>query len=170
MIRARATGATCTGCQCRFRTRVGRCSTQPPMRYNLLARSCGSLCSLPGWSAARTSWHNILTDGKGMAPGALRAGTLTGIFSPPRLAFGRRDRQARLRSSPSLAPESRGRSHNGWEPSMRAEIIAIGSELVSGQALDTNSQWLSQQLEALGIPVAFHTILGDDLEDHRAVL
>ena len=34
---------------------------------------------------------------------------------------------------------------------MRAEIIAIGSELTSGQSLDTNSQWLSQQLAALGI-------------------
>ena len=48
---------------------------------------------------------------------------------------------------------------------MRAEIISIGSELVSGQSLDTNSQWLSQQLGSLGIPVAFHTTLGDDLED-----
>src|SRR5437763_728183 len=50
---------------------------------------------------------------------------------------------------------------------MRAEIIAIGSELVNGQSLDTNSPWLSQQLGTLGIPVAFHTTLGDDLEDHR---
>src|SRR5690349_8764642 len=52
-------------------------------------------------------------------------------------------------------------------PPMRAEIIAIGSELVSGQALDTNSPWLSQQLGTLGIPVAFQTTLGDDLQDHR---
>ena len=52
---------------------------------------------------------------------------------------------------------------------MRAEIIAIGSELVSGQSLDTNSQWLSQQLSALGITVAFHTTLGDVLDDHLAV-
>jgi len=51
---------------------------------------------------------------------------------------------------------------------MRAEIIAIGSELVSGQSLDTNSRWLSQRLGSLGIPVAFHTTLGDDLEDHLA--
>jgi nicotinamide-nucleotide amidase len=49
---------------------------------------------------------------------------------------------------------------------MRAEIIAIGSELVSGQSLDTNSQWLSQELSALGIGVAFHTTLGDHLSDH----
>jgi len=52
---------------------------------------------------------------------------------------------------------------------MRAEIIAIGSELTSGQSLDTNSQWLSQQLTALGITVAFHTTLGDVLEDHLGV-
>ena len=49
---------------------------------------------------------------------------------------------------------------------MRAEIIAIGSELTSGQSLDTNSQWLSQQLAALGVTVAFHTTLSDVLEDH----
>lgn len=51
---------------------------------------------------------------------------------------------------------------------MKAEIIAIGSELVSGQNLDTNSQWLSQELGALGIPVHFHTTLGDDLEENIA--
>ena len=49
---------------------------------------------------------------------------------------------------------------------MKAEIIAIGSELVSGQSLDTNSQWLSRELAALGIPVRFHTTLGDDLDEN----
>lgn len=49
---------------------------------------------------------------------------------------------------------------------MKAEIIAIGSELVSGQGLDTNSQWLSRALAALGISVHFHTTLGDDLEEN----
>src|SRR3954468_19610231 len=52
---------------------------------------------------------------------------------------------------------------------MKAEIIAIGSELVSGQSLDTNSQWLSRALGALGIPVHFHTSIGDDLEENIAV-
>ena len=51
---------------------------------------------------------------------------------------------------------------------MKAEIIAIGSELVSGQSLDTNSQWLSRALGALGIPVHFHTSLGDDLAENVA--
>ncbi len=48
----------------------------------------------------------------------------------------------------------------------KAEIIAIGSELVSGQGLDTNSQWLSRELAAVGIPVAFHTTIGDQLDDN----
>jgi nicotinamide-nucleotide amidase len=47
---------------------------------------------------------------------------------------------------------------------MRAEIISIGDELTSGQRLDTNSQWLSQRLYELGIPVAFHTTVADDLD------
>src|SRR3954462_15268401 len=49
--------------------------------------------------------------------------------------------------------------------SMKAEIVAIGSELVSGQSLDTNSQWLSRGLAALGVPVRFHTTIGDDLDE-----
>lgn len=49
---------------------------------------------------------------------------------------------------------------------MKAEIVAIGSELISGASLDTNSQWLSRGLAAVGIPVRFHTTLGDDLEEN----
>jgi nicotinamide-nucleotide amidase len=47
---------------------------------------------------------------------------------------------------------------------MRAEVIAFGDELTSGQRLNTNSQWLSQRLEELGVPVLFHTTVGDDLQ------
>lgn len=46
---------------------------------------------------------------------------------------------------------------------MQAEVIAIGDELTSGQRLDTNSQWISQRLNDLGIRVLFHTTVGDDL-------
>jgi nicotinamide-nucleotide amidase len=46
---------------------------------------------------------------------------------------------------------------------MFAEIIAIGSELSCGSKLDTNSQWLSQELESLGWTVARHTTLADDM-------
>lgn len=49
---------------------------------------------------------------------------------------------------------------------MRAEIVSIGSEITSGQNLDTNSRWLSLRLAAMGIPVAFHTTVADDLQDN----
>src|SRR6266446_3475813 len=51
---------------------------------------------------------------------------------------------------------------------MKAEIISVGSELTSGQNLDTNSQWLSQRLAEIGIAVGWHTAVADDLEDNVA--
>jgi nicotinamide-nucleotide amidase len=47
---------------------------------------------------------------------------------------------------------------------MKCEIISIGSELTSGQNLDTNSQWLSRRLAEIGIPVFWHTTIADDLQ------
>ena len=46
---------------------------------------------------------------------------------------------------------------------MHAEIIAIGTELTTGAKLDTNSQWLSIELAAVGIPVLLHTTVADDM-------
>ncbi len=46
---------------------------------------------------------------------------------------------------------------------MNTELVAIGSELVCGASLDTNSQWLSQELEARGWTVVRHTTIADDL-------
>jgi nicotinamide-nucleotide amidase len=43
-----------------------------------------------------------------------------------------------------------------------AEIIAIGSELLSPNRTDTNSLWLTDQLNRLGIDVKLKTIVGDD--------
>src|SRR3954451_3448180 len=51
---------------------------------------------------------------------------------------------------------------------MKAEIISIGSELTTGQNLDTNAQWLSLRLAELGIQVGWHTTIADDLEDNLA--
>ena len=53
---------------------------------------------------------------------------------------------------------------------MHAELIAIGDEIVSGQLLDTNTPWLSLRLEELGIPVLYHTAVGDDLDAMVEVL
>jgi nicotinamide-nucleotide amidase len=47
---------------------------------------------------------------------------------------------------------------------MKSEIISIGSEITSGQNLDTNSQWLSRRLAEIGVPVGWHTTVADDLD------
>jgi nicotinamide-nucleotide amidase len=52
---------------------------------------------------------------------------------------------------------------------MKIEVISIGTELTSGQNLDTNCQWLSRQLAAMGLPVAIHTTVADDMADNVAV-
>ena len=57
---------------------------------------------------------------------------------------------------------------------MYAEILAIGDEITSGQTLDTNSQWLSQRLEELGVRTLFHCTVGDEFDPcadvfHRAI-
>jgi nicotinamide-nucleotide amidase len=43
-----------------------------------------------------------------------------------------------------------------------AEIIAIGSELLAPDRSDTNSLWLTEQLNSIGIEVMLKTIVGDD--------
>jgi nicotinamide-nucleotide amidase len=45
---------------------------------------------------------------------------------------------------------------------MNAEIIGIGSELLLGQIVNTDAQFLSEQLSALGIDVYWHTVVGDN--------
>jgi nicotinamide-nucleotide amidase len=45
---------------------------------------------------------------------------------------------------------------------LTAEIIAIGSELLAPNRTDTNSLWLTEQLNRLGIEVRLKTIVGDD--------
>ncbi|MBD3674503.1 MAG: CinA family nicotinamide mononucleotide deamidase-related protein [Planctomycetaceae bacterium] len=47
---------------------------------------------------------------------------------------------------------------------MKAEIIAVGSELTNGAKLDTNSQWLSTELSARGIEVIYHTAVADSMD------
>ncbi len=45
-----------------------------------------------------------------------------------------------------------------------AEIIAVGSELLTPQRVDTNSLYLTDQLNALGVEVVRKTIVGDERE------
>src|SRR5579871_5270366 len=46
---------------------------------------------------------------------------------------------------------------------MDAEIIAVGSELLTPQRMDTNSLFLTDQLNALGVEVVTKSVIGDDL-------
>ena len=43
-----------------------------------------------------------------------------------------------------------------------AEIVAIGSELLLGQIVDTNSAWMAQRLTALGVNLYFKSVVGDN--------
>ena len=45
---------------------------------------------------------------------------------------------------------------------MRIEIVAVGTELLLGQISDTNSQWLGEQLAAIGVASHFHQAVGDN--------
>lgn len=47
---------------------------------------------------------------------------------------------------------------------MNAEIIAVGSELLTPERVDTNSLWLTAQLNQLGIEVVAKMVIGDDRE------
>jgi nicotinamide-nucleotide amidase len=47
---------------------------------------------------------------------------------------------------------------------MRCEIIAIGTELLLGQIVDTNSTWLGQELALAGIDSVHQSKVGDNLE------
>ena len=45
---------------------------------------------------------------------------------------------------------------------LTAEIIAIGSELLTPERTDTNSLWLTEKLNGIGIEVKLKTVVGDD--------
>lgn len=45
---------------------------------------------------------------------------------------------------------------------MKAELIAVGTEILTGQITNTNAQFLSEKLAELGIDVYFHTAVGDN--------
>lgn len=53
---------------------------------------------------------------------------------------------------------------------MEAEIITVGTELLMGQILNTNAQFLAQQLSSLGINHYIETVVGDNVERLQRVL
>lgn len=53
---------------------------------------------------------------------------------------------------------------------MAAEIICVGTELLLGDILNTNAQFLAQQLADLGIPHYYQTVVGDNPERLKQVI
>ena len=53
---------------------------------------------------------------------------------------------------------------------MRCEIVAVGTELLLGHTVDTNSAWLAERLAAIGVDCHFHTTVGDNVERIASVL
>ncbi|NSW90461.1 MAG: competence/damage-inducible protein A [Firmicutes bacterium] len=47
---------------------------------------------------------------------------------------------------------------------MNAEIIAVGTELLLGQIINTNAQYISQRLPEVGVNVYYHSVVGDNPE------
>jgi nicotinamide-nucleotide amidase len=53
---------------------------------------------------------------------------------------------------------------------MKAEIVAVGTELLLGQILDTNSAYIAQQLTTVGLDLHFKSTVGDNLERIKGTL
>lgn len=53
---------------------------------------------------------------------------------------------------------------------MSAEIICVGTELLLGDIINSNSQFLAQQLAELGIPHYYQTVVGDNRERLKQVI
>src|SRR2546426_5691574 len=47
---------------------------------------------------------------------------------------------------------------------MRCEVVAVGTELLLGQVVDTNSAWIGERLALAGIDSHFQTKVGDNHE------
>ncbi|HOY49662.1 MAG TPA: molybdopterin-binding protein, partial [Flavobacteriales bacterium] len=53
---------------------------------------------------------------------------------------------------------------------MLAELITIGDEILIGQIVDTNSAWMAQELNLIGVKVKQITSVSDDREHILAAL
>jgi nicotinamide-nucleotide amidase len=53
---------------------------------------------------------------------------------------------------------------------VNAEIVAIGSELLLGQIVDTNSAWIAQRLAEIGVNLFYTTVVGDNAGRMREIL
>ena len=47
---------------------------------------------------------------------------------------------------------------------MKAEIIAVGTELLLGETVNTNAQYIARELANLGIDTYYQSVVGDNVE------
>ena len=108
-----------------------------------------------------------------LADAPLWLGVVVGAGQRPRStsspARGRRPRCARLTTLRRVGPR-RLEPRSRYRAAMRCEVVAIGTELLLGQIVDTNSSWIGEQLALAGIDSHFQTKVGDNLDRIVAAL
>jgi nicotinamide-nucleotide amidase len=73
-------------------------------------------------------------------------------------------------NSPLVWIESASKEGNLTIATVNAEIVAIGSELLLGQIVNTNSAWMAQCLAGIGINLFYKTIVGDNAGRRREII
>lgn len=53
---------------------------------------------------------------------------------------------------------------------LKAEILSQGDEVITGQTVDSNAAWLSEQLTLIGMQVQRHTTVGDNVDAIAAIV
>jgi molybdenum cofactor synthesis domain-containing protein len=66
--------------------------------------------------------------------------------------------------------ESASKEGNLTMATVNAEIVAIGSELLLGQIVDTNSAWMAQRLAGISVNLFYKTIVGDNAGRMREII
>jgi nicotinamide-nucleotide amidase len=73
-------------------------------------------------------------------------------------------------NSPLMWRELASTEGNATMTTVNAEIVAIGSELLLGQIVDTNSAWMAQRLAEIGVNLFYKTIVGDNAGRMREII
>src|SRR5665647_2103065 len=68
-----------------------------------------------------------------------------------------------IRRPPRSTPLYSSAASDVYKRQMRCDVLAIGTELLLGQIVDTNSSWIGEQLAAVGIDTCEHRKVGDNL-------
>ena len=99
------------------------------------------------------------------------------VFYPvnPRVhrLFGNIDRRhtaALLFAGPATDAAATGTEVNGASQFMNAEIVTIGSELLLGQIVDSNSAFIGRRLAENGVNLFYKTVVGDNRERMQAII